>query len=158
MWQQCASWDTEFTEPPRCFSPPQTSRFVPNKTHQAWIPKTRKPCGKPNKAPWEIPIFPGTNHQNGGFSHGVLLFYRRFLSRIDRNPSGVMAIFMPKYQMVDIPERCHLQNFEISRCNSVDDPMNAFLVWDLECLHSSLWNPVSISWNIMIFWDTLQVS
>lgn len=149
MWQQCASWDTEFTEftePPRCFSP-------------SLNPKTQKnPAVNLTKRHEKSRFFPGTNHQNGGFSHGVLLFYRRFLSRIDRNPSGVMAIFMPKYQMVDIPERCHLQNFEISRCNSVDDPMNAFLVWDLECLHSSLWNPVSISWNIMIFWDILQVS
>ena len=119
MWQQCASWDTEPSSRNPPFFPPRFAS-VPNKTHQAGTQNHHYP-------PVNL-----TKH------HGNLFFLVRIIKMVDFPHDEFvtlpevsqqdwsetiwrgMTIFMPKYQMVDIPERWHLQSFEISICNSVD--------------------------------------
>lgn len=63
---------TEFTEPP-VFTPP--FRVLSRTKHtKLESQKPSLPSGKPNKAPWKS-VFPGTNHQNGGFSPWWICYF-----------------------------------------------------------------------------------
>ena len=61
-------------------------------------------------------------------------------SRIDHTIWLVvsMAIFMPKYQMVDIPEQWHCKNSRKFQDAILSIPMNVIRGWDLDSLHSCL--------------------